>query len=222
MPRTHSPASGKSPDTRIITPRMLGRLLAQIDKACRPEAPHAIAAARLRFPLVNRSGVSMPSTMRDFDWDWRASNVQVAIDQMRKIQKTVQPTLRSYTLKCAIEHAAGEYISNGDCIVAAIYLGFRVCQPHDFARHDNPNVYIGVSMKDIARLKHEAEARRVLENELDDWERENLTPAEANRRHMRRTLAGYPNEAAFAEKPQILTRAIVGAVVRQISAASRA
>jgi hypothetical protein len=203
----------------IISPRLMGKVFVLIEKACRPEAPDAIEDARRRFPFINRGGVAF--SVREFDLQWRESNLQRAIDELRKCAKTKNPTYRSYSLKCAIEHACGEYISNGDLVVAALYLNFRVCQPHEYARRDNPNVYIGVSMRDVSRLKHEADARRALDRELDEWERRHLSTSEASHRSMERTLRGYPDAPIMLDEgSQIMTPEIVKALQRQIQIAA--
>jgi hypothetical protein len=179
--------SAQKGNNAIITPRLLAKVLNQIEKACRPEAPDAIAAARRRFPDINRSGALMPSSIRDFDWQWRPSNLQTAIDGLRKCTRTIQPTYRAYSLKNAIEFAAGSYISEGDLVAAAIFLNFKVCLTR------RGEIYIGISTRDVARLKVEAEARRILDWELDTWERENLSTSEASHRSLERALRGYPD-----------------------------
>src|SRR5262249_43487705 len=83
-----------------------------------------------------------------------AARVATAIAFLRQCRPIKTPSLCSYGLKHAAE-SWGErnglegYVANGELIAAAVYLGLTL-KPFEY---DCPNVKIGISRKDVRRLR---------------------------------------------------------------------
>lgn len=110
-------------------------------------------------PSLSDSGVNSIVTIRHSrKVDSQTAKVQLEIERKRflsnfqefeiccswlsKFQKVKTPQLSSYYLKHVVEKLAGEYVSNGSLIAAAIHLKI----PMKFYP-DSPNVNIAISKK---------------------------------------------------------------------------
>ena len=71
---------------------------------------------------------------------------------LERCERTKTGRIGSYGLKHVIERAAGEYVSNGACIQAAVDLGI-VTRPID-PYNGSPNAWIGVSRRSVRRVAH--------------------------------------------------------------------
>lgn len=121
--------------------------------------------AEARFPGINQNGLSLPngyyhpgrSPNTPFQLPENAEEILTAIDFLKLLTPTKTATLSqstgSYGLKHMAEnwghdHGRSPYISNGELIVAAIWLDFPV-RPYGWR---NPNVAIGVSIRSIKQI----------------------------------------------------------------------
>lgn len=81
--------------------------------------------------------------------EWRSNHVRkacIVIEEalIQPAQKRGGPKLRgSYGLKHDVEKLVGEYISNGECIVAAILMGCAADfgETHEYGPFVNPRLY---------------------------------------------------------------------------------
>lgn len=67
---------------------------------------------------------------------------EICCNWLSKFKKVKTPQYSSYYLKHVVEKLAGEYISNGALIAAALHLGL----PTKFY-HDSPNINVAISKK---------------------------------------------------------------------------
>ncbi|MCN9244517.1 hypothetical protein NGF19_27670 [Streptomyces sp. RY43-2] len=55
------------------------------------------------------------------------------------------PTVSSYTVKHVMERVTGRYVTNGECIAAALLTGYTF-------KYAQPNVLFGMSTRDLKRM----------------------------------------------------------------------
>ncbi len=81
-----------------------------------------------------------------------SNQVRICRAFLERCERTKTGRIGSYGLKHVIERAAGEYVSNGACIQAAVDLGIVATpiEPHT----GNPNAWIGVSRRSVRRVAH--------------------------------------------------------------------
>jgi hypothetical protein len=114
------------------------------------EATRAIEAAKAAMPELTTWGVGIKDDRREFS----GPGVATAIAFLRQCTKTNDPRFSSYGLKHAAErwgkqHGLESYVTNGELIAAAIYLGFKIEKAMD---RQNPNVTVAVTVDDVQRL----------------------------------------------------------------------
>ena len=113
----------------------------------------AIAQAKARYPDLtcwgmNKWGTEFARNREEF----QPSRTATAISYLSQCNRTNQPTMDSYALKHQAEHwgkVSGmcPYVSNGELICAAYYLGFRLTQIGS-----GPDVRINIKKKDVEML----------------------------------------------------------------------
>jgi hypothetical protein len=131
------------------------------------EAVAAIVAAKAIMPQLTIVGRGI------YEENWRVvfsgekfekardeldpTNVAAAIRFLRQCRPTKRARLSSYRLKHSVEHWDHDYVSNGELIAAALYLGFKTKSiPGEV------NVLIAVNADDADRLDVAGIARRGL------------------------------------------------------------
>jgi hypothetical protein len=131
------------------------------------EAAEAIAMAKNAMPTLTPNGVGVyDSELRrwissgpEFEKErsqFLDANVATALAFLRQCRRIKTPNLSSYGLKHAAErwgrrNGMKPYITNGELIVAAIYLNFTIKPYPD----GGPNVAIAVAVEDVQRLDPE-------------------------------------------------------------------
>jgi hypothetical protein len=148
----------------------------------------AIAMAKSAMPTLTPHGVGVydselrrwvssgPEFEKARGHHFTTAQVATALAFLQQCNKTKTPNLSSYGLKHAAErwgrrHGMEPYITNGELIVAAIYLDFKI-KPYP----NSPNVAIAVSVKDVQRLGPEClwSSKYWQQPKLSFWN-ENLT-----------------------------------------------
>ena len=115
------------------------------------EALTAIEVAKARLPTLTATGIDISVGHDEFS----VANIATAIAFLRLCRKIKTPTYSSYFLKHVAERWGGHngmqpYITNGELIVAAVYLGFHI-EPI----RRSPNACVGVSRIDVKKWWNE-------------------------------------------------------------------
>jgi hypothetical protein len=116
------------------------------------EAIEAIEMAKAAYPKLCTDGMGEGMTAETFERsrnDFEPANVATAIAYLRQRRTVKHPRVSSYHLKHLAERWGREngmqpYITNGELIVAAIYLGIKI-KPAVFR---SLNVAVGVRVDD--------------------------------------------------------------------------
>jgi hypothetical protein len=126
------------------------------------QSTSAIALAKRQFPRLSADGLySHPAGVsRPID----AAQVETAIEFLSMLTPTKTPRIGSGTLKHDAEnwarrHGLRSYISRGALTVAAVTLGL-VVKTYPPWSDKNPNVAIGVSLKDLKRINIDGQEQK--------------------------------------------------------------
>jgi hypothetical protein len=110
------------------------------------EAEQAIKDATTKLPQLRSFGMKSPGSKTDCS-GFKVDGVQTAIEFLCQCRRALQPRMNSYRLKHSAERWGRTYVSNGELIVAAAFLDFKIKWTGD-----DPNVWIAVARKDVRRL----------------------------------------------------------------------
>ena len=110
------------------------------------EAEQAIKVATTKLPQLRGHGMMYPGSKSEWS-GFKVDGVQTAIEFLRQCRTALQPRMNSYRLKHPAERWGRTYVSNGELIVAAAFLDFKIKWTGD-----DPNVWIAVARKDVRRL----------------------------------------------------------------------
>ena len=106
------------------------------------EAKMALERARALFPKLS------PSGFVDVPGDFNLEGIACAIEFLRGLSRApAKRGVGSYGLKHVCERWCGRYISNGELLVGAAYVGLEMLIPMD-----GPNAYIGVDKRQLNQI----------------------------------------------------------------------
>lgn len=106
---------------------------------------------RLQFTFVNAYGINA-----DYGSSLSTQEIKTCAAFFARVGKVKSPNFSSYHLKHVAEtfgkiNGGSPYVSNGALIATAIALGYVV----ELSRHGGPNCAIGVSARDLAKIKRD-------------------------------------------------------------------